>query len=112
MLLNIGPLVLVAILYEIIGIVIALTVKRIFWVPHRFRYGVLVAGGWGNYGDIPTSVVMSIAGAAPFNGTTDQTLSVAYVSAFILVFFVSLHITFVSFYDLLRHPFRRLHYFL
>jgi hypothetical protein len=32
---------------------------------------------------------MSICGAVPFNGTADQTLSVAYGSAFILVFFVS-----------------------
>ncbi|KZP31912.1 hypothetical protein FIBSPDRAFT_916594 [Athelia psychrophila] len=85
-----GPLVLVAILYEIIGVVIAWTVKQFFWVPHRFRFGILVAGGWGNYGDIPTSVVMSITGAAPFNGASDQTLSVAYISAFILVFFMTL----------------------
>ena len=97
------------ILYEIIGIVIAWIVKQVFWVPHRFRFGLLVAGGWSNYGefasfflgdvffilrlgftgDIPTSVVMSITGAAPFSGTSDQTLSVAYVSAFILVFVVS-----------------------
>jgi len=102
--------VLVAILYEIMGVVIAWIVKQVFWVPHRFRFGLLVAGGWGNYGefelsplffysmfifhcdliaDIPTSVIMSITGAAPFSGTSDQTLAVAYVSAFILVFFVS-----------------------
>ncbi|KAF4585216.1 Protein M3 [Pleurotus pulmonarius] len=85
-----GPLVLVAVLYEAIGIVIAWIIKQVYWTPHRFRYGILVAGGWGNYGDIPTSVLMSITGAAPFNGTSDQTLSVAYVSAFILVFMVTL----------------------
>ena len=80
---------LVAILYEMIGVLIAWVVKQVFWVPHRFRFGILVAGGWGNYGDIPTSVVMSITGSAPFNGSSDQTLAVAYISAFILVFFVS-----------------------
>ncbi|KAF7419569.1 Protein M3 [Pleurotus ostreatus] len=85
-----GPLVLVAVLYEAIGIVIAWIIKQVYWTPHRFRYGILVAGGWGNYGDIPTSVLMSITGAAPFNGSSDQTLSVAYVSAFILVFMVTL----------------------
>jgi len=89
MVLHTGPLVLVAVLYEAIGVAIAWVVKQVFWVPHRFRFGILVAGGWGNYGDIPTSVVMSITGAAPFNGTTDQTLAVAYLSAFVLVFFVS-----------------------
>jgi predicted permease len=84
-----GPLVLVAVIYEVIGIATAWLIKQMFWVPHRFRFGILVAGGWGNYGDIPTSVIMSITGAAPFTATSDQTLSVAYMSAFILVFFVS-----------------------
>ncbi len=31
---------------------IAWLTKQLFWVPHRFRYGILVAGGWANYGDI------------------------------------------------------------
>jgi predicted permease len=47
-----GPLVLVAVLYEIIGILMALLIRQVFWVPHRFRHGILVAGGWGNVGDI------------------------------------------------------------
>ena len=102
-------------------------VKQFFWVPHRFRHGILVAGGWGNTGDIrehhflhyslllpfpflaitgevltmslfyfailepkkkATSVILSICGSAPFNGTEDQNLSVAYISAFNLVFMV------------------------
>ncbi|TDL22375.1 hypothetical protein BD410DRAFT_748622 [Rickenella mellea] len=85
-----GPLILVAALYQMLGIASAWIVKQFFWVPHRFRYGILVAGGWGNWGDVPTAVIMSITGSAPFNGSTDQSLSVAYISAFILVFFVSL----------------------
>ncbi|KAG5646033.1 hypothetical protein DXG03_004635 [Asterophora parasitica] len=85
-----GPLVLVAISYEAIGIAMAWIIKQFFWVPHRFRYGVLVAGGWGNVGDIPTSVIVSVTGAAPFNAATDQNLSVAYISVFILVFLLTL----------------------
>ncbi|EPQ61346.1 hypothetical protein GLOTRDRAFT_69722 [Gloeophyllum trabeum ATCC 11539] len=85
-----GPLVLVAFLYEVIGVVIAWVTKQFFWVPHRFRYGIIVAGGWGNYGDIPTSVIMSITATAPFNGTSDQNLAVAYCSAFIFVFLITL----------------------
>ncbi|KAJ7150472.1 auxin efflux carrier transmembrane protein [Mycena crocata] len=84
-----GPLVLVALLYEGLGIVLAWLVSQFFWVPHRFRWGILVAGGWGNYGDIPTAVVMSITGAAPFNGTADQTLSVAYISGLLLVYMIT-----------------------
>ncbi|EIN08921.1 auxin efflux carrier [Punctularia strigosozonata HHB-11173 SS5] len=85
-----GPLVLVAIIYQALGVAFAWAIKQVFWVPHRFRYGILVAGGFGNTGDIPTAVVMSIAGNAPFNGTEDQNLAVAYIAAFILVFFVLL----------------------
>ncbi|KAF8167301.1 auxin efflux carrier transmembrane protein [Crassisporium funariophilum] len=85
-----GPLVLVAILYEALGILMAFVIGKFFWVPHRFRYGILVAGGWGNVGDIPTSVIMSVTGSLPFRGMEDQNLSVAYISAFILVFVVTL----------------------
>ena len=102
-----GPLVLVAVVYELLGVAIAWLVKQFCWVPHRFRYGIIVAGGCGNYGDVreytlhvlhridsdqnlsATAVIMSITGAAPFNPSTDQNLSVAYISAFILVFVVS-----------------------
>ncbi|CAL1697211.1 unnamed protein product [Somion occarium] len=85
-----GPLVLVAVLYQILGFVFSFLIKQFFWVPHRFRYGIYVAGGWGNYGDIPTSVIMSMAGAAPFGGVHDQNLSIAYISVFILVFYITL----------------------
>jgi hypothetical protein len=35
-----------------------------------------------------TSVLLSICGSAPFGGVADQNLSVAYISAFLLVFMV------------------------
>lgn len=37
-----------------------------------------------------TAVLMSVTGSAPFNGAADQTLAVAYISAFILIFVVCL----------------------
>ncbi|KAJ7435271.1 auxin efflux carrier transmembrane protein [Mycena latifolia] len=82
---SLGPIVLVAALYQVLGIFFAWIVTQFFWVPHRFRWGILVAGGWGNVGDIPTAVVLSIMGAAPFNGSADQTLSVGYIAGFIFV---------------------------
>ncbi|KAH7920394.1 hypothetical protein BV22DRAFT_1122790 [Leucogyrophana mollusca] len=85
-----GPLIFVGLLYEVIGIIISFIIKQFFWVPHRFRYGIIVAGGWGNVGDIPTSVVMSITASAPFNGTDDQNLAVAYIGAFLLVWCVTM----------------------
>jgi hypothetical protein len=47
-----GPLALVALLYELMGVALAWIVRKFFWVPHRFRYGILIAGGWGNVGDV------------------------------------------------------------
>jgi cytochrome b subunit of formate dehydrogenase len=44
---------------------------------------------WFILADVATSVIMSVTGAAPFNGASDQSLSVAYISAFILVFLVN-----------------------
>ncbi|KAJ7160627.1 auxin efflux carrier transmembrane protein [Mycena crocata] len=82
---TLAPIVLVAIIYQGLGIVFAWIVTQLFWVPHRFRWGILVAGGWTNCGDIPTAVVLSIMSAAPFNGNADETLSVGYIAGFIFV---------------------------
>ncbi|KAK0220435.1 auxin efflux carrier [Armillaria fumosa] len=81
-----GPLFTIGAIYQFMGIGLAWLIKQFFWVPHRFRYGMLAAGGWGNYGDIPTAVIMSITGNAPFNGEKDQDLAVAYISALILYY--------------------------
>jgi len=85
-----GPLLLVGILYQVLGLAQAWIIKQFFWVPHRFRYGVLAAGIWSNWGDVPLAVATSITSAAPFNGKQDSDLAVAYISVFILVFYVSL----------------------
>ncbi|KAG8931912.1 Protein M3, partial [Tulasnella sp. 417] len=85
-----GPLVLIGSLYQLFGFLFAFLVRQFFWVPHRFRYGILAAGTWGNWGDIPTAVIMSITAAAPFNGQKDSDLAVAYVAIFILVFYITL----------------------
>lgn len=52
-----GPLVLVAVLYEALGIVLAWLIRQFYWVPHRFRFGFLIAGGWGNVGDLGAFVL-------------------------------------------------------
>ncbi|KIY70719.1 auxin efflux carrier transmembrane protein [Cylindrobasidium torrendii FP15055 ss-10] len=81
-----APLFAIAAIYQTMGMVMALFVKQLFWVPHRFRYGIIAAGGWGNCGDLPTAVVMSLAANSPFKGQEDQDLSVAYISALILFY--------------------------
>ena len=51
---NLGVLVAVAFIYEGLGLFFAWTTKIFFWVPHRFRYGILCAGAVMNYSDIRT----------------------------------------------------------
>ena len=96
-----------ALIYEALGFLVAWFTKRICWVPHRFRYGILCAGAFSNYSDIreyqsnnasrltaltwniiATAVIMSITGTLPFNASTDQSLSVAYIAVLVLVLLV------------------------
>lgn len=58
--------------------------------PRRFRYGMLSAYAFGNWGDLPFSMVASVTSSAPFNGAADETLGSAMVAVFILVNYVSL----------------------
>lgn len=82
----IGPLALVAVLYHVIGITIAWSIKQFCWVPHRFRYGFLAAGAWSNIGDIPTAVLLGLTSSPPFNSSTDSNTAIAYLSVFLIVF--------------------------
>ncbi|KAG8696102.1 Protein M3, partial [Ceratobasidium sp. 395] len=84
-----GPLILVACIYQLYGLFIGWVVRKVFWVPRRFHNGILVAGAWSNWGDVPTAVIMSMTASAPFS-KGDSDVAVAYLSAFILVFFVTL----------------------
>ncbi|KAF8603189.1 auxin efflux carrier [Ceratobasidium sp. AG-I] len=84
-----GPLILVACIYQLYGLFIAWLVREAFWVPRRFHNGILAAGVWSNWGDLPTAVIMTMTASAPFS-SGDSDVAVAYVSAFILVAFVSL----------------------
>ncbi|KAH9167702.1 auxin efflux carrier [Lactarius sanguifluus] len=87
---SLAPLTVVGLLYSVVGGAMAWVIKQFFWVPHRFRYGILAAGIWGNFGDIPTAIAMGITASAPFRGIDDENLAIAYISTLILVFFVTL----------------------
>jgi hypothetical protein len=103
---TLGPLIVVAIIYMAIGFALSLSIKQFFWVPYRFRYGILVAGGWASSCDISRlnvsytvpfadwcfiaiSVMTDIMASLPFDGVHDQDLAVAYVGAFCVIFYVS-----------------------
>ncbi|KAH9990764.1 auxin efflux carrier [Russula vinacea] len=87
---SLAPLTVVGLLYGAAGAAMAWAITQFFWVPHRFRYGIVAAGGWGNYGDIPTAIAMGITASAPFDGVDDENLAIAYISTLILVFFITL----------------------
>ena len=41
--------------YQLYGLILGFVIKQLFWLPHRFRYGIYMAAGWGNYGDVRQS---------------------------------------------------------
>ena len=51
---SLAPLTVVGVLYGVAGATMAWIIKQLFWVPHRFRYGIFAAGIWGNYADMRT----------------------------------------------------------
>ena len=102
---SLAPLTVISLVYGVVGAAMAWIIRCFFWVPHRFRYGILAAGGWGNYGDIrtwflpiflqtqqdlrsATAIAMGITASAPFAGVDDQNLAIAYISMIILIFSV------------------------
>ncbi|KAG1880097.1 auxin efflux carrier [Suillus subluteus] len=85
-----GPLIVIATIYMAIGFALSLFIKRFFWVPYRFRYGIFVAGGWASSCDITISVMTDIMVSLPFDGVHDQDLAVTYVSAFCVIFYLTM----------------------
>ncbi|KAG0147775.1 hypothetical protein CROQUDRAFT_655788 [Cronartium quercuum f. sp. fusiforme G11] len=54
-------------------------------VPDHFRNGFLVAAVWSNWGNLPLSVIQSLASEPPFGKVGQVDLGVAYGSFFVLV---------------------------
>ncbi|GAA6003888.1 hypothetical protein JCM10207_006453 [Rhodosporidiobolus poonsookiae] len=87
---SIGPIFLIAFVYLLLSLILGVIIRVCFPTPRNFRWGLLAAATWSNWGDLPTSVVQTICASAPFQGTADANLAIAYVSIFILVFYVTL----------------------
>ncbi|BGO99695.1 Protein M3 [Rhodotorula toruloides] len=84
-----GPIILAAFFYQALPGILGVLARAITETPRCFRYGILSAYMFGNWGDLPTAVIYSIAANAPFNGASDEALGIAYVSGFILVNYIS-----------------------
>jgi hypothetical protein len=107
---SLAPLTVIGLVYGIAGAAMAWAIRWFFWVPHRFRHGIIAAGAWGNWGDIrmyipsqisfpnvneflrlATAIALGITASAPFNGVDDENLAIAYISTLVLVFLVRDH---------------------
>ncbi|OCF77171.1 membrane protein [Kwoniella mangroviensis CBS 8886] len=85
-----GPLFMVAVVYQLIGLLFALITRELFYVPKDFHHGILVLGMLSNWGNLPTAVVQTLAKSSPFDPDTDVELGVAYIAVFVLVMTVTL----------------------
>ncbi|OCF62002.1 hypothetical protein L486_01668 [Kwoniella mangroviensis CBS 10435] len=80
-----GPLVVVAVLYQLLGLIFAWIIRELFYVPIDFRWGILVSGLTSNWGNLPTAIVQTMAKESPFNPAVDVDLGVAYIAIFIFI---------------------------
>ncbi|WVQ69498.1 uncharacterized protein L199_007718 [Kwoniella botswanensis] len=85
-----GPLFMVAVVYQLIGLLFAVITRELFYVPKDFHHGILVLGMLSNWGNLPTAVVQTLAKSSPFDPDTDVELGVAYIAVFVLVMTVTL----------------------
>ncbi|GAA6019898.1 hypothetical protein JCM10207_003330 [Rhodosporidiobolus poonsookiae] len=85
-----GPIILCGFFYQAFPAAIGFFARAFTPTPRRFRYGLIAAYAFGNWGDVPFSMVQSVTASSPFNGNSDETLGSAFVSIFILVNYISL----------------------
>lgn len=52
----IGPIFLVGGVYMVISMVLGVLVRSLFPTPRNFRWGLIAAAVWSNWGDVPTSI--------------------------------------------------------
>lgn len=82
---QVGVLALTAILYTAIGLTTGFIVRFVTKVPRGWRNGVLAAGAFSNWGDLPLVVIGTIVSAPPFGGATDEAKGLAYVAVYMFV---------------------------
>ncbi|GAA5824939.1 hypothetical protein JCM3770_006712, partial [Rhodotorula araucariae] len=85
----IGPIILTAFFYQAVPLLLGILARAVTPTPRRWRWGVLSSYMFGNWGDLPSAVVLSITSTPPFNGAGDGDLGLAFVSVFILVVYIS-----------------------
>ncbi|GAA5832121.1 hypothetical protein JCM5353_008078 [Sporobolomyces roseus] len=84
-----GPIFLVGIVYQLLAGALGFLMRAFTPTPRRYRYGIIAAYSFSNWGDLPIGVISSIMTSAPFNPGTDEALGIAYVAIFILINYIS-----------------------
>ncbi|CAL1699953.1 unnamed protein product [Somion occarium] len=86
----IGPMFLIAFIYQGFGFFFGILIREIFYVPRNFWQGIIIVTGLSNWGNLPNAIVLSVTAQAPFDPSTDPALGVSFVA----IFTVAYHITF------------------
>ncbi|POW03706.1 hypothetical protein PSTT_10909 [Puccinia striiformis] len=75
--------------YMLMSYILSKALLMVVPVPKNFRSGFVVAAVWSNWGNIPMSVIQSLAAGPPFGKPEDVEMGVSYASFFIMVYNVS-----------------------
>jgi len=78
-----------ALFYMLMSYLLSKALLMVAPVPSNFRNGFIVAAVWSNWGNIPMSVIQSLAAGPPFGKPEDVEMGVSYASFFIMVYNVS-----------------------
>ncbi|KNE90446.1 hypothetical protein PSTG_16112 [Puccinia striiformis f. sp. tritici PST-78] len=72
--------------YMLMSYILSKALLMVVPVPKNFRSGFVVAAVWSNWGNIPMSVIQSLAAGPPFGKPEDVEMGVSYASFFIMVY--------------------------
>ncbi|KAH8926951.1 auxin efflux carrier [Atractiella rhizophila] len=86
---ELGIIILVAVFYQGTSAAAAVIMRAVVEIPSNFRHGFLAAAIFSNWGDLPTAVIQTVTSSTPFGKPGESDLAIAYVSIFILVYFIS-----------------------
>ncbi|KAI9591633.1 auxin efflux carrier [Syncephalis fuscata] len=86
---QLGVMLAASVFYVLLGLGAGTLMKRFLCPPARFKNGIIAASGWSNWGDLPLAIILSVGDMAPFQ-QGDSMLGLAFVSALICVFNVTL----------------------
>ncbi|KAL0571528.1 Protein M3 [Marasmius crinis-equi] len=82
----IGPLLLIAAIYLVLGFLGGVLIRELFYIPRNFWQGIVVLTTMSNWGNLPNAIVITVTQQDPFDPNKDPGLGVSYVSVFIFAF--------------------------